>query len=78
MLLENVFKRGLIIEWCNKRSLGARRSEVPRRASVRAWFDAQAEESLFVSALTVGEIRQGIETVRRKDAAKAFALESWF
>jgi len=37
----------------------------------------QRAEALFVSVLTVGEIRQGIEQLRRNDAAKAEKLGEW-
>ena len=33
---------------------------------------------LFLSVLTIGEIRVGIERLRRKDAVQADALEWWF
>ena len=32
---------------------------------------------MFVSVLTLGEIRKGIESLRPKDAAQAAALELW-
>ena len=44
---------------------------------VREWFAAVAEESLFTSVLVVGELRRGIESIRRRDAASALALEQW-
>jgi toxin FitB len=45
--------------------------------SVRAWFNGLADEEIFISVLTVGEIRQGIERIRRRDVATATALDSW-
>lgn len=38
---------------------------------------AVEDRDLFLSALTLGEIRRGIEDVRRRDPAKAGALEHW-
>jgi len=46
-------------------------------AKVRQWFEATAEEELFVSVLVLGEIRQGIERIRLRDPAQARALEKW-
>jgi predicted nucleic acid-binding protein len=44
---------------------------------VRSWFAELADEEVFLSVLTVGEIRRGIEGIRRRDAAAAAALDSW-
>jgi predicted nucleic acid-binding protein len=44
---------------------------------VRSWFASLADEAVFLSALTLGEIRRGIESIRRRDSAAAAALESW-
>jgi predicted nucleic acid-binding protein len=45
---------------------------------VVAWWDAHRREDLFISALVVGEVRQGIVQLRaRNDPAQADALESW-
>lgn len=41
---------------------------------VAAWFDAVADEDLFVSVLTLGEIGRGIERIRRRDADSAARL----
>jgi toxin FitB len=46
-------------------------------ASVRAWFDDVGDEEIFLSVLTVGEIRQGIERIRRRDPVAAARLDSW-
>jgi toxin FitB len=46
-------------------------------ASVRSWFAALDDDEIYLSVLTIGEIRRGIETVRRRDPASATALESW-
>ena len=44
---------------------------------VIAWLRATPADSLFVSAVTVGEIQAGIEITRPQDAAKAHQLEGW-
>jgi toxin FitB len=44
---------------------------------VQAWFAALAPDEIFVSVLTLGEIRKGVENVRRRDRSAARALERW-
>ena len=44
---------------------------------VIAWIESAPEESLYISAVTVGEIQAGIEITRRQDAAKAKEIEDW-
>jgi len=46
-------------------------------ASVTAWFADVADEEIFLSVLTIGEIRRGIESVRRRDPDSAAALDRW-
>jgi predicted nucleic acid-binding protein len=46
-------------------------------ASVAAWWASIAEEEIFLSVLTIGEIRKGIEGVRRRDRRSADALVAW-
>lgn len=46
-------------------------------ANVVAWFRKVATEDLFLSVIVVGEIRRGIELIRRRDAAAAHALDRW-
>src|SRR5207249_3825768 len=36
-----------------------------------------ADEEMYLSVLVVGEIRRGIDVIRRRDARKAAALEHW-
>ncbi len=45
--------------------------------SVVSWFADIADEEIFLSALTIGEIRRGVESVRRRDPDSAAALDSW-
>jgi hypothetical protein len=44
---------------------------------VREWFSAVAADELFLSVLVVGEIRRGIEAIRRRDRAAATSLDRW-
>ena len=46
-------------------------------AGVVAWFDDRPARELYLSVVTVGEIRQGIEQLRAKDARQATALDQW-
>ncbi len=55
-------------------------SEVRKRRPHRAvlsWIRAASDQSLHVSAITLGEIQAGIEITRSQDAAKAAELETW-
>lgn len=44
---------------------------------VAAWFQGLESGELFLSVLAVGEIRRGIERIRRRDSKSAQALERW-
>ncbi len=46
-------------------------------AAVRQWFAAVEDEEIFLSVLTVGELRQGVEGIRRRDPDAAARLDSW-
>ena len=46
-------------------------------AGIRAWFADAREDELFTSVLVLGEIRRGIESIRRRDLPSAIALEQW-
>ncbi|HYH53609.1 MAG TPA: type II toxin-antitoxin system VapC family toxin [Solirubrobacterales bacterium] len=45
--------------------------------NVRAWFSELEDEEIYLSVLTIGEIRRGVENVRRRDPDSAAALDSW-
>lgn len=45
--------------------------------AVAAWWAGVEDRDLFLSALTLGEIRKGIEGVRPRDPGRAAALEGW-
>jgi predicted nucleic acid-binding protein len=44
---------------------------------VARWFATVPEESIFISVLVLGELRQGVERIRRRDPASAARLERW-
>lgn len=46
-------------------------------AGVARWFDGTDESALYLSVLALGELRQGIESVRRRDKRAGRALEHW-
>jgi toxin FitB len=50
-----------------------------RRANPRvtAWLDPIEPDQIHLSVLTIGEVRRGIDSVGRRDAAAARALERW-
>lgn len=56
-------------------------SEARRRqaadARVKAWLSSVASTDLFTSVLVVGEIRRGVERLRRRDTAQATLLDEW-
>jgi predicted nucleic acid-binding protein len=46
-------------------------------ASVKAWLASVPAGNLYLSVLVVGEIRGGIERLRRRDPAQTDAYEWW-
>ena len=55
-------------------------SEARKRSpdsTVRAWLASVPESDLYLSVLVVGEIRQGIERLRRRDPGQAAPYETW-
>jgi len=55
-------------------------SELRRRKPhiyVTAWFDSVRDEDIHLSVLVVGEIRQGIDRLRRRDPDQANAYDEW-
>jgi len=45
--------------------------------NVAAWFSAVEDVDLCLSVLVIGEIRRGIEVIRRRDGIRATALDQW-
>lgn len=55
-------------------------SELRKRSpdpNVIGWYDRVPSGQLYLSVLTLGEIRLGVEQCRRKDPVKAGVLENW-
>ncbi len=46
-------------------------------AHLRRWFGGVSVDEIYLSALVVGELRRGIELMRRRDTKQAAALERW-
>jgi toxin FitB len=44
---------------------------------VQAWLASVPEADLYLSVLVVGEIRQGVERLRRRDPARVAPYEAW-
>lgn len=45
--------------------------------AVVAWLDALPADTLFLSAVTIGELQSGVERTRRQDPQKAVEIELW-
>jgi toxin FitB len=52
------------------------RKQKPHKG-VLAWIRSASEESLYLSAVTIGEVQAGIEITRDQDAEKAGEIEEW-
>lgn len=56
-------------------------SEARKRAranpGVQAFFQSQQAGDLYICVQTIGEIRRGIENIRRRDSSQAGHLGSW-
>ena len=46
-------------------------------AGVRAWFDEHKADQLWLSVLVVGELRRGVELLRRWDERAGTRLSEW-
>ena len=45
--------------------------------NVQSWFAKRASDELYISVLTLGELRRGVEQVRRRDKPASATLEAW-
>ena len=45
--------------------------------NVRRWFESVEAHEIYLSVLVIGEIRRGIELLRRRDVTVAERLETW-
>src|SRR5271170_6207172 len=52
------------------------RKPKPHGAVVK-WFDGLRDEQICLSAVTLGELQEGIERTRKQDTIKAMAIEAW-
>jgi len=46
-------------------------------ANLLEWFETVDSHELFLSVVTVGELRRGIEVIGRRDSAAAGAIARW-
>ena len=46
-------------------------------ANVMAWYAGVEETDIFLSVLVLGEMRRGIERIRRRDPAQTVVFERW-
>ena len=44
---------------------------------VQTWFETHAADQLWMSALVVGELRRGVELLRRRDSRAGASLSDW-
>ena len=44
---------------------------------VLAWLNSVADEAIFLSAVTMGELQAGVELTRDQDPPKADEIEAW-
>lgn len=52
------------------------RRQRPNRSVVR-WIEGVPAAQLYISAVTIGEIQDGIEQIREREFYKATEIESW-
>jgi toxin FitB len=53
------------------------RKGVRANGKVRAWFATLDPDAIFLSVLTIGEIRRAVESLRRRDLPAARAMDGW-
>ena len=41
------------------------------------WFRKRKSDELFLSVLTLGELRRGVERIRRRDPISAASIDTW-
>lgn len=46
-------------------------------ATLLSWYDTVRPADLYLSVLTIGEIRRGVERLRRRDPLQAARVERW-
>ena len=48
-----------------------------KNPSVRKWLESNREQLIYLSVITIGELRRGIEMRRARELAAAALLEAW-
>ena len=46
-------------------------------SQVLEWFNEVADDEIHLSVLAIGELRRGVETIRKRDPVQAAALDRW-
>lgn len=44
---------------------------------VASWYDGVGDDEIFLSVLTIGELRRGIESIQRRDSKAGLSLNQW-
>ncbi len=44
---------------------------------VRSWLEGLDDGGIFISVLSLGELRRGVESIRKRDGSQAASLERW-
>lgn len=53
------------------------RKQARMNAGLRDWWNENQSSELWLSVLVLGELRRGIELLRRRDESSARALDGW-
>lgn len=53
------------------------RRQTRSNVGLRAWLADQVPDTLYLSVITLGEIRQGVEQLRKRDDRQAQILSKW-
>lgn len=54
-----------------------RKGQTRAKPEVYQWWLAMKDQELFLSVMTLGEIRKGIDRLGARDVSQTLALESW-
>jgi predicted nucleic acid-binding protein len=53
------------------------RKQDEMNSGLREWFSGIAEEEIYLSVVTLGEIRKVLETLRNEDTIQSIVFERW-
>jgi len=45
--------------------------------NIKTWFDLHQKEQLFLSAISIAEIKKGIYKIKPKEPERALKLQNW-